>query len=555
MKDKPLVLSYKLDTLEYTGNKICVGCYKEIPLAERPPPIRKSSNGLGRRKPIRNKNDNNQSKPEQRTGNHGRDHDRKAKVKREMPMVSSLSSSSLPRQDKVEEVEEVKVESGSNENDDEQKENDDGRSDHDSQNRAHQKNDENSSSSRKERGKESSPATKKDGEACNESEEEYDEADDDDDEDSEDEDDDNDESDESDNSENEDNDAEDDDEEEKVCLSCHLPICSPACSAQYFHKNFECKLLREAIGAGYYQDQQQQHNKQLQQQHQHNLELSSGPTTATTSAAEQEEKCASGEKAEGTKEALEESDGSNQESMSPGTTCAMVVAGSVAAAASRCITNNNNMMCSPGMITSSNNKPSGRGRTSLSNGIREALLRNLLYFRCLLLKHVNEGHWNELISLQSNEEGRRSDMVSLEKTTRIFTLIKKTLAEINHPTWSHVFKPDVHKLVGIVEINALHISISQNVEVTGIFPTFSLMEHSCIPSVKYYLVPTTTPASTLSASATLDKEASHLHNQKKSGKASTFFELYCRSAVKLKSRDFLNSLFDSYQNICVFLRT
>ncbi|CAL8106863.1 unnamed protein product [Orchesella dallaii] len=391
-KDKPLLLSYKLDTLEYTRNKICLGCYKEIPTEPR---------------------DYRKDDKKRRSGGQ-----------------------------KVDKKQKRVVGSGNNEDNDEEKDD----------------NDEESSSE-------------------------------------DDEDDDDDDDDESDDSDDEDN---DDDEPEKVCLSCHLPICSVPCSSQYFHKNFECKLLSEA--ASFHRQQQLQQNS---------ASAAGGVAEAVTSSTplalpESGEKTQNPTKKAGTTTSAtsvsssslsspaspeSNSSSSNQESMSLGTTC-------INTSCSRRSTN----------------------RTSISNGIREALLRNLLYFRCLLLKHVNEGHWNELISLQSNEESR-NDVTGLEKTTRIFTLIKKTLAEINHPSVSQVYKPDVHKIVGIIEINALNISISQNVEVSGIFPTVSLMEHSCIPSVKYYLVPC---------------------SSEKKNKTSTFFELYCRSAVKLKSGDHLS---------------
>ncbi|ODN06016.1 Protein msta, isoform A [Orchesella cincta] len=382
LKDKPLVLSYKVDTLEYTRNRICVGCYKEIPIEPRE--LRKKA----------------------KSGGH-----------------------------KVDKKQGSGLQSGNNEDNDEEKDD----------------NDEESSSSE-------------------------DDADDD-------EDDDDDESDDSDDEDN------DDDEPEKVCLSCHLPVCSAPCSSQYFHKNFECKLLREAAASRH-------HQQQLQQ----NSASSSASTSTPLALPEPGVKTQNpGKKAGATSVSslsspvslLESnSSSSNQEPMSLGTTC----------------------------INTSCSRSSTNRTTSISNGIREALLRNLLYFRCLLLKHVNEGHWNELISLQSNEESR-NDVTSLEKTTRIHTLIKKTLAEINHPTVNQVFKPDLHKLIGIIEINAVNISVSQNVEVSGIFPNFSMMEHSCIPSVKYYLVPC---------------------SSEKKNKTSTFFELYCRSAVKLKSGDHLS---------------
>lgn len=439
-KDKPLVLSYKLDTLEYTGNKICVGCYKEIPLVN----------------------------PKKERRWKGED-DMKSGIKLEA-LEKILGCSRKQERFSVQSEQ-------SNENDD-----DDGQKEKD--------NDENSSAG--------SPIISKndqDGGGGDELEEE----------------DDDDESDEYDNSNDENND-DDEDLEKNVCLSCRLPICSPACSSHYFHKQLECRLLREAA----------LHNqKQLQQNHENKtFSAAAGAAMATSLSSSSSPPPASSSLGESSNSSSLAN--GNQDSVSLATTC------------------NNTSYAAPAS-GSTNITP------SISNGIREILLRNLLYFRCLLLKHVNEGHWNELMSLQSNDEARKSDVASLEKTAHIFTFIKKALTEINHPTMSQPAKPDIHKIIGIIEINALHVNISPNVEVTGLFPTYSLLEHSCIPSVKFYLVPCAPPPLPLSLSTMVTEGIGEEDNMKNSGnskrgsKSSSFlFELYCRSAVKLKSGDHLS---------------
>ncbi|CAG7830596.1 unnamed protein product [Allacma fusca] len=216
-------------------------------------------------------------------------------------------------------------------------------------------------------------------------------------------------------------------ESHSCCLKCGLPVCSEECSSQYFHKHFECKLLREAARA------------------------KTGPTAIPGSSKD---------------------DSSQTET-----------------------------------VTSS----------GLTDDQKESFIQNLLYFRCLLLKNVNLDHWNQLMSLQSNNE-YREDLSNLENTARIFEEMRNVLKIIGHPTINTISKPDLHKILGILDTNTIDFKISSNVELTGIYPTFSLVEYSCIPSSKYYFVPPP-PA-----------------DPGKKGNRATY-DLYVRSAVRLKKGD------------------
>lgn len=169
---------------------------------------------------------------------------------------------------------------------------------------------------------------------------------------------------------------------------------------------------------------------------------------------------------------------------------------------------------------------SGAATNAITN-VRETILRNLIYFRCILLKFASQTQWDQMMSLQSqnDEESRQKDGVviplpQLERTTRVFTLIKTILSHINHATINQVHKPDIHKILGILDINALHFNISQEIELTALFPTFSMLEHSCVPNVKFYLSPTNT--TTVGGTAGNGSSGKYV------------VELFCRSAVKIK---------------------
>lgn len=45
----------------------------------------------------------------------------------------------------------------------------------------------------------------------------------------------------------------------------------------------------------------------------------------------------------------------------------------------------------------------------------------------------------------------------------------------------------IHRICGILDINALDIRLSTGLEIQGVYPCAALMEHSCNPSTKHYL--------------------------------------------------------------------
>jgi len=234
----------------------------------------------------------------------------------------------------------------------------------------------------------------------------------------------------------------------KTCMKCGLPMCSEICSAQYWHKNFECRLISESTV--------------------NSKEVSTGE--ATTSGKEDK-----------TKNKMKKEENAQKEE--------------------------------------------GETPTSV---ILDSVLHNLIYFRAIMLKHTNEKAWDELMSLESNEEARR-DMSNLERTTRVFAVLKKTLADINHPTINQVWKPDVHKILGILDVNALHFNVSpvdeRELEVSAIFPTFSMLEHNCCPNTRFYLNPT---------------NGGGEGGSNTSSNSKYLFELYCRSSVKIKKGEHLS---------------
>jgi len=190
------------------------------------------------------------------------------------------------------------------------------------------------------------------------------------------------------------------------CPHCDLPLCSEACSQQYFHRNFECRLIRDSENAPY----------------------------------------------------------------------------------------------------------------SLG-GIRTEILQNLIYLRCILISQMDQKLWSGLTDMASNSE-IRTENVHLDKTKEVYDLLQKILTNVNNPEFLQVDKSDVHTIIGVHETNAVEVKLAPNVELTVLYPLFSIMEHSCFPNVKYYFVPA---------------------NSK-----DQFLEVYVRAATKLKKGEHLAI---SYTNI------
>lgn len=45
----------------------------------------------------------------------------------------------------------------------------------------------------------------------------------------------------------------------------------------------------------------------------------------------------------------------------------------------------------------------------------------------------------------------------------------------------------IHVIAGILDINALDIHYNDHIELSALYPTFSLLEHSCLPNTHYMI--------------------------------------------------------------------
>uniref|UniRef100_A0A6A7G7A2 Protein msta-like n=2 Tax=Hirondellea gigas TaxID=1518452 RepID=A0A6A7G7A2_9CRUS len=98
----------------------------------------------------------------------------------------------------------------------------------------------------------------------------------------------------------------------------------------------------------------------------------------------------------------------------------------------------------------------------------------ILILRCLLLKHSDPKQWKKLLSLNSHWKQRKKDaephhMAAVQYFSKVC------------PTGHD--EDTLHKIRGIVITNCINSRTSSGVSLRGIYPTISLLNHSCRPSV------------------------------------------------------------------------
>ncbi|XP_014282492.1 SET domain-containing protein SmydA-8 [Halyomorpha halys] len=106
--------------------------------------------------------------------------------------------------------------------------------------------------------------------------------------------------------------------------------------------------------------------------------------------------------------------------------------------------------------------------------------------RCLLMQKKNPKKWKQLLSLESHFSHR-------DNTTDTYQEIEEKISKYLKENYLSFLEPGIitntsseviHVICGIIEVNALEIATGDG-EVMAIYPNACLMEHSCIPNVKY----------------------------------------------------------------------
>lgn len=127
------------------------------------------------------------------------------------------------------------------------------------------------------------------------------------------------------------------------------------------------------------------------------------------------------------------------------------------------------------------------------NGLHDFYRQDaLLILRCLLLQNRHPKKFTQLMGMEAHMERRTSN-------TEIYSAIEERIVDYLRDNFFHpmtilegrtgkkvlqdISKETIHKIFGIIDINALEIN--QNAEVTALYPTVCLLEHNCLPNTTH----------------------------------------------------------------------
>jgi hypothetical protein len=116
----------------------------------------------------------------------------------------------------------------------------------------------------------------------------------------------------------------------------------------------------------------------------------------------------------------------------------------------------------------------------------------LLALKILLLQRKFPKKFKAIMEMESNEKKRRNTANYKEAEERIDYLETNFLKplQIAEEKNGQVILPlkdrkTLHKIFGIIETNAMYIRLPTGTEICGLYPTASLLQHSCLPNVSY----------------------------------------------------------------------
>lgn len=117
----------------------------------------------------------------------------------------------------------------------------------------------------------------------------------------------------------------------------------------------------------------------------------------------------------------------------------------------------------------------------------------LIAIKCLVQQRKNVKKWNLLMEMESNEKKRKGTPYYLEAEDRIvsylgvnyLSVIKAIEERSNQKVLPICDAETLHKICGIIESNGLNIGCPSGQELSGLYPTAYLLEHSCLPNCFY----------------------------------------------------------------------
>lgn len=116
----------------------------------------------------------------------------------------------------------------------------------------------------------------------------------------------------------------------------------------------------------------------------------------------------------------------------------------------------------------------------------------ILAMKILVLQNKNPKKYEAIMELESNEAKRKStdnykdaeEKINFIEENFLEPLLKAE-AKMGKTILGQKDRKLLQKIFGIIETNAMYISLPTEIEISGIYPTACLLEHSCVPNCGY----------------------------------------------------------------------
>uniref|UniRef100_A0A336MVI7 CSON007919 protein n=1 Tax=Culicoides sonorensis TaxID=179676 RepID=A0A336MVI7_CULSO len=117
----------------------------------------------------------------------------------------------------------------------------------------------------------------------------------------------------------------------------------------------------------------------------------------------------------------------------------------------------------------------------------------LFALKCLMLKVKKPKKWDELMKLEAHEAERKKSPFYEDSNERVVIYLQRNFLDVvkifEEKTGNQILKGcdtnTLEKICGIIEVNSMQIPLPNGQELSGIFPTACLVEHSCVPNTTY----------------------------------------------------------------------
>lgn len=110
---------------------------------------------------------------------------------------------------------------------------------------------------------------------------------------------------------------------------------------------------------------------------------------------------------------------------------------------------------------------------------------SITVLRCVLLQRRSPRRWKQILEMEAHEDKRKGTETYDENKIRVVGFLRNFVGLSNwDPQRWDVSETTLHKLCGVLDVNALEVRLSDTTDVQALYPTASLLEHCCVPNVR-----------------------------------------------------------------------